>query len=61
MASTPDYSWPPMETRKVMGQGLKRVDGPQKASAAREVRFGHQPARRSVRHVPHQPARAMPG
>jgi xanthine dehydrogenase YagR molybdenum-binding subunit len=32
MASTPDYSWPPMEKRKVMGQRLKRLDGPAKAS-----------------------------
>ena len=32
MANTPDYSWPPMETRKVIGKPYKRVDGPQKAS-----------------------------
>ena len=32
MASTPDYSWPPMEQRKVIGKPIKRVDGPQKAS-----------------------------
>jgi xanthine dehydrogenase YagR molybdenum-binding subunit len=32
MANTPDYSWPPMGKRKVMGQRLKRIDGPQKAS-----------------------------
>jgi xanthine dehydrogenase YagR molybdenum-binding subunit len=28
----PNYSWPPMETRKVMGKSTKRVDGPQKAA-----------------------------
>ncbi|MBZ5586249.1 MAG: xanthine dehydrogenase family protein molybdopterin-binding subunit, partial [Acidobacteriia bacterium] len=32
MADTPDYSWPPMEKRKVIGKPLKRLDGPQKAS-----------------------------
>ena len=32
MASTPDYNWPPMEKRKVIGKPYKRLDGPQKAS-----------------------------
>jgi len=32
MANTPDYSWPPMEARKVIGQSPKRLDGPAKAS-----------------------------
>ncbi len=32
MANTPDYSWPPMESRKVIGKPYKRLDGPQKAS-----------------------------
>jgi xanthine dehydrogenase YagR molybdenum-binding subunit len=32
MANTPDYSWPPIEKRKVIGQRYKRVDGPAKAS-----------------------------
>jgi xanthine dehydrogenase YagR molybdenum-binding subunit len=32
MADTPDYNWPPMESRKVMGKGYKRVDGPPKSS-----------------------------
>jgi xanthine dehydrogenase YagR molybdenum-binding subunit len=32
MANTPDYSWPPMEARKVIGKPYKRVDGPQKSS-----------------------------
>src|SRR5438552_18398623 len=32
MANTPDYSWPPMETRKVIGKPFKRLDGQQKAS-----------------------------
>ena len=28
----PDYSWPPMETRKVIGKRISRLDGPDKAS-----------------------------
>jgi xanthine dehydrogenase YagR molybdenum-binding subunit len=32
MANTPDYSWPPMEKRKVIGQRFKRLDGPVKSS-----------------------------
>jgi xanthine dehydrogenase YagR molybdenum-binding subunit len=28
----PDFSWPPMEDRKVIGQRISRVDGPAKAS-----------------------------
>ena len=32
MANTPDYSWPPMEKRKVIGQRPKRLDGPVKSS-----------------------------
>lgn len=32
MANTPDYSWPPMDARKVIGKPIKRLDGPQKAS-----------------------------
>jgi len=32
VASTPDYSWPPMDQRKVIGQRFKRLDGPQKSS-----------------------------
>jgi xanthine dehydrogenase YagR molybdenum-binding subunit len=32
MADTPNYSWPPMDQRKVMGKPYKRLDGPQKAS-----------------------------
>jgi xanthine dehydrogenase YagR molybdenum-binding subunit len=32
MANTPDYSWPPMEKRSIIGKPYKRVDGPQKAS-----------------------------
>ncbi len=31
MANTPDYSWPPMEDRKIIGKPFKRLDGPQKA------------------------------
>jgi len=32
MADTPDYSWPPMEARKIIGKPYKRLDGPQKAA-----------------------------
>jgi len=32
MANTPDYSWPPMEKRKIIGQRFKRLDGPQKSA-----------------------------
>jgi xanthine dehydrogenase YagR molybdenum-binding subunit len=32
MASTPDYHWPPIEQRKVIGKPFERVDGPQKAA-----------------------------
>src|SRR5664279_4129708 len=32
MANTPDYNWPPMETRKIIGKPFKRVDGPIKAA-----------------------------
>jgi xanthine dehydrogenase YagR molybdenum-binding subunit len=28
----PEYTWPPMETRKVIGKRISRVDGPAKAS-----------------------------
>jgi len=30
--ANPDYSWPPMEKRKVIGQRFKRLDGPAKSS-----------------------------
>src|SRR3989442_15901614 len=32
MPDTPNYAWPPMNTRKVMGKSPKRVDGAAKAS-----------------------------
>src|SRR5947209_4235184 len=32
MANTPDYSWPPQSSRKVMGKPYKRLDGPLKAA-----------------------------
>ena len=32
MANTPEYNWPPMKTRKVIGKPIKRLDGPQKAA-----------------------------
>ena len=32
MANTPDYNWPPMEKRKMIGQRFKRLDGPVKST-----------------------------
>jgi xanthine dehydrogenase YagR molybdenum-binding subunit len=32
MANTPDYSWPPMASRKLIGKSFKRLDGPAKSS-----------------------------
>jgi len=32
MANTPDYNWPPMEKRKIIGQRYKRLDGPAKST-----------------------------
>jgi xanthine dehydrogenase YagR molybdenum-binding subunit len=32
MANTPDYSWPPMDKRKVIGTSPKRLDGPAKST-----------------------------
>src|ERR1035437_10514618 len=32
MANTPDYNWPPMETRKIIGKPFKRLDGPKNAA-----------------------------
>src|SRR5947208_6182570 len=32
MANTPDYSWPPMEKRKMIGQRFKRLDWPAKST-----------------------------
>jgi xanthine dehydrogenase YagR molybdenum-binding subunit len=32
MANTPDYSWPSMDARKIIGKPYKRLDGPQKAA-----------------------------
>jgi xanthine dehydrogenase YagR molybdenum-binding subunit len=32
MANTPNYSWPPMESRKIMGKPYKRLDGAPKSS-----------------------------
>ena len=28
----PDYSWPPQDTRRLMGKNISRIDGVQKAS-----------------------------
>ncbi len=32
MANTPDYHWPPMDKRKVIGTSPKRLDGPMKSA-----------------------------
>src|SRR5260370_25193458 len=32
MANTPDYSWPPKDTRKVIGTSPRRLDGPLKST-----------------------------
>src|ERR1700704_821205 len=32
MPSTPDYHWPPMDKRRVMGKRLNRLDGVAKSS-----------------------------
>jgi xanthine dehydrogenase YagR molybdenum-binding subunit len=32
VANTPDYAWPPMDKRKVIGTSPKRLDGPQKST-----------------------------
>ena len=44
MANTPDYSWPPMEKRKVMGQRFKRLDGPQKSAGRAKYSSDVKPA-----------------
>src|ERR1051326_8003659 len=43
MANTPDYSWPPMQDRKVMGQRLKRLDGPAKSSGRAKYSSDYNP------------------
>ena len=59
MANTPDYSWPPMETRKVIGKPHKRLDGPQKASGRAKYSSDlRSPA--CCSRLPDQPARACP-
>ena len=45
---TPNYSWPPMEKRRVMGKRHKRLDGPVKASGTRQVQLRRQPARHAA-------------
>lgn len=40
----PDFAWPPMEKRRVIGKATKRLDGPQKASGkAKYASDFHQP------------------
>jgi xanthine dehydrogenase YagR molybdenum-binding subunit len=41
MADTPDYSWPPMNKRKIMGRRYKRLDGPAKSSGRAKYSSDH--------------------
>ena len=60
MANTPDYSWPPMESRKVIGKPPKRLDGPQKASGRAKYTSDLKMKDLLYGGLPHLPARAMP-
>src|SRR5438132_4912890 len=44
MANTPDYSYPPMDKRKVIGQRFKRLDGPAKSSGRAKYSSDLKPA-----------------
>jgi len=44
MANTPDYTYPPMEKRKVIGQRYKRLDGPMKSSGRAKYSSDTKPA-----------------
>src|ERR1041385_7970746 len=44
MANTPDYSWPPMDKRKVIGTSPKRLDGPVKSSGRAKYSSDTKPA-----------------
>jgi xanthine dehydrogenase YagR molybdenum-binding subunit len=41
MANTPDYSWPPMDKRKVIGTSPKRLDGPMKSTGRAKYSSDH--------------------
>ena len=43
MANTPEYSWPPMDKRKIIGKPYKRVDGPMKATGYAKYSSDHKP------------------
>ena len=60
MANTPDYSWPPMDTRKIMGKPIKRLDGPQKAAGRAKYTSDLKMQGPAVRGLPHLPARPCP-
>ena len=52
----PDYSWPPMESRRVMGKRLTRLDGTQKASGKAKYNSDVRPAgtiHAAILHSPH--------
>src|ERR1044071_7098695 len=44
MANTPDYSYPPMDKRTVIGQRFKRLDGPAKSSGRAKYSSDMKPA-----------------
>ena len=41
MPDTPNYAWPPMDQRRVMGKPTKRVDGPMKSSGRAKYASDH--------------------
>ena len=45
----PDYSWPPMDQRRVMGKRISRLDGPAKSSGAAKYNSDVQAGRHAVR------------
>ena len=60
MANTPDYSWPPMEKRKVIGKRFKRLDGPAKSAGRAKYSSDTQSEGHALRRLPDLPARARP-
>src|SRR5579872_2692084 len=41
--NTPDYMWPSMDARKLMGKPLKRLDGPLKSSGRAKYTSDYKP------------------
>src|SRR5579864_5180812 len=44
MPDTPNYAWPPMDTRKVIGTSPKRLDGAQKSTGRAKYNSDVKPA-----------------